>query len=1273
MSQLGRTTSIPQQVRVKLGSVRRRMRMLAAVKGLMIAVTVGLGAMMAAMLVDRCAVLFDSRWRCVLTFSSLSLAWAAMILWCLRPLFRRRRLPTVAEEIDRAVPLLQERWTTVAELAANTDPPAIRGSEPLIREVANQAADMSSLVVAPEVEPVGQLRRWGLCLVGAATVLVLVLAVGSEDAGVLLKRFWAPRSDITLTRVVALTGSRYVPKGEPVTIEARLEGRRPDSAKLFIRPQGDRERSTTVSASPDSAMLQFAVASVKESFQYRIRAGDDRTDWFTVEAVERPTIAEIRFCVTPPAYSKLPVVRKPALPGRCRALAGSRLEIEFRATKPLDRMELRFGEDRRQSLTTEDGQWYRYATTLSESIAFTAEMIDTHGLKNMKPPRCRVQVYPDEPPAVDIVSPDEHIVVPPDETIPVEFEARDDFGITGAELQVTVEEPETPLKTLTIPIPLDDQPDPTNVRRQIDLDLAELKAGHGAEVSYVIQVTDTKLATSADAGSMGGPAQQQEPDDSLAQTGDDARTPDGSQDDSLQNDSPQGDNPQNDGRQDDPSSPGNAIGADTAGPTPPSEGDARPTEPSGGSPRPPDDMTRRQMPGQSSARSSRHSIEVDEWAGTFEGQNREKLQIAIEHYIEQLTASLLAARKPADELAGHVRSGLQWGQTQTAGLGRALAHLREADGTIEALTNVSRNTPYAFMGMQLEDIGESHVAPAQKSLDQAGDLMAQVGRQLKELKLAVFHIDQALAKLAGLTRQYETAKKAQELGESMERVAKMHQIFIQDMFALLKSSRPTLNPRTGQMIEVDEEFAEKLRENLEKFKELLAELAKVLAEDPELLRRFMAMGRLDARTLRDQATLLAGRQGGLHEEVCEWMDAPPDTLPAVQAKRATEQILEQLELAEAAAKLHDNMVTWLPRGTDASQGALAECRQLSADIALAAREVRAETSAGRVDRGVELAETLVGRLGELDGWLSEAASPDQESPKLDAYLANRMMETNELMDRQAGWAKKVTAIRAGRYGPAGRVDQYRLMADTLVLGGKLEGAEAALSAISDEIAEKARELVTIIDVDISDRQAAAVGAFQRDDLAAARSAEGEAVELFAKAEEVFDELLFLVEEAAPEDPPDAPSPVPTLEQLLAMLENELKACEKLGAACTRLNIMTNFDWIMAAAGSGSGSGSGQGSGTSMAQAQAQAASAYAKMAAEDARRPKRNGARPGPESGVDEGGNERDRQDWNVLVSKLQKELMQERGTVPPEQYRRAIDAYFRAISEWTTQQRLAP
>ena len=121
--------------------------------------------------------------------------------------------------------------------------------------------------------------------------------------------------------------------------------------------------------------------------------------------------------------------------------------------------------------------------------------------------------------------------------------------------------------------------------------------------------------------------------------------------------------------------------------------------------------------------------------------------------------------------------------------------------------------------------------------------------------------------LANLTKTYEAVKRDNKLSDALQRLAKMHQIFLEDTQAILGSSKPTLNPQQRKIAEVSDEFTENLKKVLEEKKKIMAELAKTLADDPRMLRRFMALQELDSTTLRDQMTLLAERQQSLRQAI----------------------------------------------------------------------------------------------------------------------------------------------------------------------------------------------------------------------------------------------------------------------------------------------------------------------------------------------------------------------------------------------------------------------
>ena len=697
-----------------------------------------------------------------------------------------------------------------------------------------------------------------------------------------------------------------------------------------------------------------------------------------------------------------------------------------------------------------------------------------------------------------------------------------------------------------------------------------------------------------------------------------------------------------------------------------SEQDAQPAE-SGDSP-PPNNMTMRQLnvPNQS-ASSSDQRLEIDEWAGEFEGQMRKKLQLAIDKYLADLDASLAAAQKLTGKLVAHVNLARKWLDPQGSQLADAGGHLVDADKTVANLDQKSAGTPYAFIGLQLNDIGLAHIMPARVHLEDAATVTAKTKRLGEELDQGKYHIDRAREKLAALTKQYEDVKRQEKVAEAMEKLAKMHQMFVEDMHAFLKANKPWLNPRDPKYSELsDEEMAElieNLQERFEKLKELMAALAKALADDPELLRRYMAAMRLDADTIRDQLTILARRQRDLREQVVQWNVHRNANRPALRSQFTRRLIRQQIEIADTLGNLHDDVVTWMPRGLQ--DPALDTCSRLAADVALQARKIVPHLAAGSTDEVLQLNKLLVDRLIELDQSLSAALDVDDGNEKLATYVAARKTQTTDLVIRLSGWAAKVRWLKQEQYGKFVQVDQYRLMTDTVAYGIKIDRVSAMYSSMSDEIAEKAEELNDAVNTEVVDRQVAAdaqLGQEQAEESLRAQLAAGRS---FADAEKLFDELLTLMEaELAKQPPGTSPPPLPSLEQLLAMLEDEAQACEKLGLAAMLTNLMIQGDLMMPGNGEGGGGGSGKAPSMSsmarqLAEARAQAARAHAKRAAEQMQRIGEQTV-PNVELPVPAGS----QRDWAKLVSKLRKDFKQTRGNEPPEQYRKAIDNYFKTISQ---------
>jgi hypothetical protein len=1182
-------SNLPPAVLQKLNEIRSEDRRIRFRTGLLRGLAVLLTAMLVAMAIDWLAVLHDERWRWTLTLLALACAAVALIRGCLLPLFRTRSLASIAQEVDSAHPSLEERFLTLTGFAQSQDAPELRGSDAMREKVAQQAASMSGGIAPASIISRAGLVRAGKYLCGAAAALLLLFVVNFQQTKVLFQRFWSPGSDITMTRLVAKPGDIVVGTGDDVTLEITATGKAPEAADLFIRTANQNETISLQRAAPAEARFLYALDSVSDSFDYRARAGDGETAWHRVTVMDRPKISQVKLRIVPPAYSHLPVVVQVALPRQVRALEGSQLEVSFQSDQPLASMELKFADGKTLPIAESPDHSYHFNTALTNTIAFTPVFTSLHHLDNLAKPTCQIVVYPDQPPTVTLLSPESEIAARPDDKVKIDFEARDDFGVASAELEVTVKN-ETNSTPVVIPIPLQAEAGAKKVRKQIELDLAKFNLKQDQELSYFIRVTDTKENSS-----------QSAPDKSGSP--------------------PQGSQP------------------------------------------PPNNMSKRVLDAGQCSCSSTMKIVVDQWGRSFEGQMRDKLEIAIDPVLKLLDGLLGKAQQLTDDTLATGRSTEGLSQKQSQPLETARDDLRQADSAVSDLGKVCYDTPYAFISLQIDDIRDTHISPARKNLADIALESATLKDDITNLEQGSFQIKRAREKLADLTKTYEAVKRDNKLADAMQRLAKMHQIFLEDTQAMLGSSKPLLNPQQRKIAEVSDEYAGKLQKLLEEKKKIMAELAKILANDPRLLRRFMAVEELDGTTLRDQMTLLAERQQSLAKQSAQWTGSAGKDRAAFLNDLLISQSAEQNDVAAMTSQLLENMVTWAPLDVPVDKEPIAGCRNLAAEAARLAGEAARQTTPATIHAGLASASNALEQLRSLQAALPGLDWITESKEKVSVFEANRLNDTAELITRQSGWIKKMEAIRAGDYAQAAEVDQHRLMLDTTTLSEKLDGTAASLGSLSAEIKAKADELNGTMHQQILPDESGATEALARKTVPEAAGHQAAATNAFAKGEQQFDDLLHLIiAKLDAEPPPTEPEQNKSLEQLLAELQDEQKACEKLGVPCRPINVSILKDWLKP--GSCSNPGDAQ---ARAAQAQARAAMKKAELMRDQAKElvlqrikalppaehvhaPK-SGPKPPPTS-------------WNTLVSQLGDEIRQGRDNVPPEQYRQAIEQYFSTISE---------
>lgn len=1332
--------AVPQGVTRKLHAVRGRRRWLTLVSGAALAGAVCAGLLLAAMLLDWLVTPFDSRLRVVLTTIVLVAGAAAWLGWSLRPLLSRSPLPEIAGLVDAAVPQLEERWTTIADLSRTSDPAAMRGSDAMIGQVAREAERLEELVEPQRIVSGRGTRPYLFALCGVLAVFACIWLMDAEQMSVLWRRFWSPTQSISLTRVSSPTADQVVPRHESVAIVGVLENRLRDTATIWLRdPAGETTRHAMSVSTTDPAQFSFLVDDVAAPVEYRIRAGDGQTDWHRIAVADRPRLTSIDFKLTPPAYSRLPIASQAGLPRRTRALAGSVLEVAFTASEPLQEFTLQLGAGVEQSVAPAENGVYQFRQVLNEDFAFSPRLVSRHGLANDEPPTCQIIVYQDQFPSVAIVSPESDSVVRPDDDIEIEFTAKDDFGIARAELVVTdAAHPEgAPLKV--VEIPLGDQERQPDVQGRVALDLKEFDLKQGASLSYSVRVFDTK-DSAGESRQSASPSAPQTAESSQPQNGDpqngDPQQPSENQNQLANGDETQkaSENPNQLATAGETQKPADSAGktaqdaaktAESASKSSSSSSsqnsktaaNAKPNQPSPGgkmegAPRPGDNMQRRQLNLGQCSSCKPMNLKIDEWAGSFAGQMREKLELAIEEFLARMETALKSAEGEDQGAFDDLSRGTAWGEPHIVGTRKAAGHLTTASDVAVELATKSAGTPYAFMGLQLAEIDERHIVVARGILQSVGQSPAE--QRTDELKTSLFHIRRARELLARLSRTYEDAKINFKISEAMTHVSKMHQVFIEDTFKLLGSSRPNLNPKQRKYLELelDEEFRNKLKALLEKKRDVQAELAKVLAEHPELLRRFMSQARLDADSLRDQLTLLARRQAELQGETKSRLETPDLEKGLLESQQAR-QALEAVEITQQAAVMLENFETWLPKDMRISDVAVQPVHRLYQELAITADQLAvaavvapvdpatAEPSAGVDDKSAPAPVTddapasppqdqpgdsqpkaespnhgqrLYELLGELQNTLPALTDGRPGHTKLTTHVTNRLAEVGKLTTAVSGWLRKVEAADQQDAGMVALIDQTDVTSDTAELTNKIANLKSWMAGLTPEIGQLAKDLIQTLEAELLIQQATAEAALQDHVTAIALVQQTQAVATFAKAEEQFDKLQQAIIDYLDSLPAntkpslDGATP-PSLDELLAMLEDEKLAAEGLGIPCCRpSNLSIVRDWLSPGKNSGSGMGGSMAAGALAQSQSAQQRAGRLQKSADDQRR--RLEAALAAAAANQQNGRARPvNPRWNTLQSRLDDSLMQSRGQTPPPKYRSAIELYFELISGVTDEE----
>jgi hypothetical protein len=532
MAQRPARPPMPRPIRRALGRIDRRLRALAAVRGLGTAGLVAALGAAAGMAVDfGWGLPRAAHWGVWLAW--IGAASATLLAALARGLARRSRALDLAAVLERSDPTLGERLTGAVDLLGGR----AHGSAALIAALADDAAAHVGAIDPARALPArGSWRRFALGVLAVA--LVAAPAMLREDPfGRLARRFLMPWADLDRVGLYSLSvapGDAFAAIGDDLTISARVAprfGRSPAQGEATLewteaatgrtRRMAMTEANSEANTSAADRAFSVVLPRLTDSLTYRVASRSGESRRFRVTAVAPPAVASIEARVEPPSYTRFPPfgVRNAA---RIEAWEDSRVRLTIKASAPVVAVEVAWPEPvasesakaeprqaRVAATIAADGRTATVALKADASGEYAVTLRDAHGLTSRPEPSRRLVVRPDEPPVVAVRGAERLDEARPDDTLRVALDARDDVAVASAELHYTIERAATspgsgPPETGRVVAKLSGLGTPS-ARGEVALGLKPLNLQPGDVVGYCVRVLDNRPAPRGPNAAWSGP------------------------------------------------------------------------------------------------------------------------------------------------------------------------------------------------------------------------------------------------------------------------------------------------------------------------------------------------------------------------------------------------------------------------------------------------------------------------------------------------------------------------------------------------------------------------------------------------------------------------------------------------------------------------------------------------------------------------------------------------------------------------------------------------
>lgn len=285
-------------------------------------------------------------------------------------------------------------------------------------------------------------------------------------------------------------GTLTLEQGKAFTPQISFEGDYPEELSLAFKTDIEEEFRQRSPISVDNQQAAFSPIALSTHGSYYFEMDGFRSKEFDVTVQLRPRLEELSLQIVPPSYTQLDTTIYSYPFSTIQAYRGSDIHLEGVVNKPVTEFSMsrtNAADSINIAPASPEDTKFTHQWTVGDADTVSFSMADSAGLTNKNKFRFVVEPREDQRPFVNLITPSGNMKMKTPEPLQLEYEAGDDFGLTGASLhfelqRAFMDNPEKGSVSL---------PEPTMNRTETyQWDLPSLNPKPRDQLTYWIEVRD---------------------------------------------------------------------------------------------------------------------------------------------------------------------------------------------------------------------------------------------------------------------------------------------------------------------------------------------------------------------------------------------------------------------------------------------------------------------------------------------------------------------------------------------------------------------------------------------------------------------------------------------------------------------------------------------------------------------------------------------------------------------------------------------------------------